>query len=130
MAEITTKADGRVVVVRISGEVDVGPAGVDSLRTVVEGIIDSSGEGSDHDPKIALDLSKTTYVVSRGFGQILVALARCRTRDGDLVVFGCQGQVWATASAVGLDHIIKFFPDETSAIARFNEYDSEDDDDA
>ena len=66
-----------------------------------------------------LDLTRASYVVSRGFGQILVALARLRTRNGDLRAAGATGAVWSAASTVGLDNIIKFYPNVDEAVKSF-----------
>ena len=109
------QADPHVVVVEVSGEMDIGPTGVDRFRQILDGLIDGGARN------VVLDLSKATYVISRGFGQILVALARLRTRDGDLRAAGATGAVWAAASAVGLDNIIKFYSDSDEAIASFVE---------
>ncbi len=104
-----------VTVVEVSGEMDVGSTGVDRFRQILDGLIDS---GTRH---VVLDLAGATYIVSRGFGQILVALARLRTRSGDLRAAGASGAVWSAASAVGLDNIIKFYPDTDQAISSFAE---------
>ncbi|MBM3500688.1 MAG: STAS domain-containing protein [Armatimonadetes bacterium] len=116
--EITVRegsAEPLVSVVAVSGEMDIGPSGVDRFHQVLDGLV----EGGDR--RIVLDLSQASYVVSRGFGQMLVALARLRTRDGDLRAAGAQGAVWAAASAVGLDNIIKFYGTVEEALASFAE---------
>ena len=108
-------SDSLVTVVEVSGEMDIGPTGVDRFREILDGLIDSGARC------VVLDLAGATYIVSRGFGQILVALARLRTRSGDLRAAGAAGAVWSAASAVGLDNIIKFYPDAGQAVSSFAE---------
>ena len=114
--EITVRegvTDPLVSVVAVSGEMDIGPTGVDRFHQVLDGLVEA---GERH---IVLDLSEASYVVSRGFGQMLVALARLRTRDGDLRAAGAKGAVWAAASAVGLDNIVKFYATVDEALQSF-----------
>ncbi len=106
-------SDPDVTVVEISGEMDIGHSGVDRFRQILDGLVEG---GARH---IVLDLSKAGYIVSRGFGQILVALARLRTRNGDLRAAGAGGAVWSAASTVGLDNIIKFYPTVDDAVKSF-----------
>jgi len=106
-------ADPQVALVELAGEMDIGPAGVDRFRQILDGLVESG------ERRIVLDLSDASYIVSRGFGQILVALARLRTRNGDLRVAGARGAVWSAASAVGLDNIIKFYASVEEALESF-----------
>ncbi len=105
--------DPDVTVVEISGEMDIGHSGVDRFRQILDGLVEG---GAQH---IVLDLTRASYIVSRGFGQILVALARLRTRNGDLRAAGAAGAVWSAASTVGLDNIIKFYPSVDEAVKSF-----------
>jgi anti-sigma B factor antagonist len=114
--EITVRegaGEPTVSVVAVAGEMDIGPLGVDRFHQVLDGLVEAG------ERRIVLDLSQATYVVSRGFGQMLVALARLRTRDGDLRAAGAGGAVWAAASAVGLDNIIKFYATVEEALKSF-----------
>lgn len=106
-------SDPPVTVVEIAGDMDIGDHGVDRFRQILDGLIDSG------DRHIVLDLARASYIVSRGFGQILVALARLRTRSGDLRAAGATGAVWSAASTVGLDNIIKFYPTVEEALRSF-----------
>jgi anti-anti-sigma factor len=106
-------ADPAVTVVEVRGEMDIGPTGVDRFRQILDGEIDAGN------CRLVLDLTEATYIVSRGFGQMLVALARVRTRRGDLRVAGARGAVWSAASAVGLDNIIKFYAGAGEALKSF-----------
>lgn len=109
------EADGetRIPVVECKGEMDIGEEGVDRLRVVLDTLVEQGHR------QVVLDLSEMTYIVSRGFGQMLVALARLRTRRGDLRVAGAKGSVWTAATTVGLDSILKFFPTVEEAVASF-----------
>jgi len=114
--EITVRegsSDPDVTVVELSGEMDIGPTGVDRFHQVLDGLVEASAR------RIVVDLAQASYIVSRGFGQMLVALARLRTRDGDLRAAGARGAVWAAASAVGLDNIIKFYATADEAVQSF-----------
>jgi anti-sigma B factor antagonist len=110
--------DPKVAVVACRGEMDIGEDGVDRLRTALDDLVDQGKR------RVVLDLSEMTYIVSRGFGQMLVALARLRTRRGDLRVAGARGSVWTAATTVGLDNIMKFFPTVEDAVASFHDLDS------
>jgi anti-sigma B factor antagonist len=107
--------DPEVTVVEVAGEMDIGHSGVDRFRQILDGLVDAGAR------RVVVDLSRASYVVSRGFGQILVALARLRTRNGDLRAAGAQGAVWSAASTVGLDNIIKFYPSVDDAVQSFVE---------
>jgi anti-anti-sigma factor len=106
-------AESRVTVVTLEGEMDIGEEGVDRLRSVLDSVVE------DGRRFVVLDLSKMTYIVSRGFGQMLVALARLRTRRGDLRVAGAKGSVWTAVTTVGLDNIVQFYPTTEEAVASF-----------
>ena len=95
---------------------DIGEEGVDRLRSVLDSAVE------DGQRFVVLDLSQMTYIVSRGFGQMLVALARLRTRRGDLRVAGAKGSVWTAATTVGLDNIMQFHPTTEEAVTSFADY--------
>lgn len=102
-----------VAIVQFSGEMDIGELGVDQLRQAFDELVDGGVRN------VVLDLSEATYIVSRGFGQMLVALARLRTRGGDLRIAGAHGSVLAAADMVGLNSIIRFYPTREEAIGSF-----------
>ncbi len=102
-----------VAVVRVIGDVDVGDQGVDQLRAALDELVESGAR------YVLIDLTDTTFVVSRGFGQMLVALARLRTRGGDLRVAGASGSVLKAAQTVGLDAILQFHRTPEEGIAGF-----------
>jgi anti-sigma B factor antagonist len=106
-------SDPGVTLVKISGEMDIGEGGVDELRDTLDQLVESGSRN------VVLDLSEATFIVSRGFGQMLVALARLRTRRGDLRVAGARGSVWNSARTVGLDNIMRFYPDVDEAVTSF-----------
>jgi len=106
-------SDPAVTVIELAGEMDIDHAGVERFRQILDGLVDSGVR------RIVLDLSQASYVVSRGFGQMLVALARLRTRNGDLRAAGAMGAVWSAASTVGLDNIVKFYPTVDEAVGSF-----------
>lgn len=98
---------------RIKGEMDIGEGGVDALREALDRIIEEGAR------QVVIDLSDASYIISRGFGQMLVALARLRTRQGDLRIAGARGSVWTAARTVGLDNIIRFYPTLDEAVSSF-----------
>ena len=102
-----------VAIVRIVGEMDIGETGVDRLRVAFDRIVE------DGVRNVVADLSEATYIVSRGFGQMLVALARLRTRGGDLRVAGARGAVLRAADTVGLNNIMRFYPTSETAVDSF-----------
>ncbi len=102
-------------VVKIVGEMEIGETGVDRLRQALDQIVE---EGVCN---VVADLSEATYIVSRGFGQMLVALARLRTRGGDLRVAGATGSVLRAADTVGLSNIMRFYPTVEAAVVSFTE---------
>jgi len=107
------EAAGGVTIVEVSGEMDIGEAGVDRLRQAFDELVESGQRN------VVLDLSEADYIVSRGFGQMLVALARLRTRGGDLRLAGAHGSVLAAAEMVGLDAIMRFYPSRAEAVHSF-----------
>lgn len=102
-----------VAVVKCAGEMDIGEMGVDQLRGAFDQLVESGVRN------VVLDLSEATYIVSRGFGQMLVALARLRTRGGDLRIAGARGSVLAAADMVGLNSIIRFYTTREEAVSSY-----------
>ncbi|MGQ9729726.1 MAG: STAS domain-containing protein [Candidatus Zipacnadales bacterium] len=116
--EVTVReglTDPRVRIVEVSGEMDIGPNGVERFRQILDDLVDGG------ERRVVLDLSEATYIISRGFGQMLVALTRLRSQKGDLRVAGAKGAVWSAATTVGLDNIIKFYPSCEEALNSFAE---------
>ena len=107
--------EGRIRVVAVQGEMDIGATGVDAFRAQLDELVE---EGVRH---VVLDLGGSTYIVSRGFGQMLVAMTRLRARRGDLRVAAAHGPVWTAASTVGLDNILKFYSTVEEAVTSFEQ---------
>ncbi len=111
----TAGKDGKIRVVAVAGEMDIGANGVDAFRTQLDDLVEA---GVKH---VVLDLSEASYIVSRGFGQMLVAMTRLRARRGDLRVAAARGPVWTAASTVGLDNILKFYATVEEALDSFEQ---------
>ena len=102
-----------VAVVRVIGELAASDHQVDRLRVALDELVASSVRN------VVIDLTDTTAVVSRAFGQMLVALSRLRTRGGDLRVAGARGSVLKAAYTVGLQDILQLHHSIEEGIASF-----------
>jgi len=102
-----------MAIVRVIGEMDGGDQMVDQLRVALAEVVSSDVRN------VLIDLTDTTAVVSRAFGQMLVALSRLRTRGGDLRLAGARGRVLKAAQTVGLNDILEVHRTAEEGIASF-----------
>ncbi|MFQ5808736.1 MAG: STAS domain-containing protein [Armatimonadota bacterium] len=108
-----TAEPGDVAVVKVVGGINGGDGRVDQLRVALDQVVASNVR------HVLVDLTDTTMVVNRAFGQMLVALSRLRTRGGDLRVAGAQGSVLRAARTVGLHDILQLHNTTAEGIASF-----------
>lgn len=82
--ELDTRVEDGWTVIAVDGDLDVATA--PRLRQEAVGVL-SAGT------RLAIDLSKCTFMDSTGLGVIVGVLKRVRGLDGDLVIVGAPSQV-------------------------------------
>jgi anti-sigma B factor antagonist len=91
--------------VSLSGEVDLATA------PALEAAIDATDEGSQ---RVAVDLSRVTFMDSSSFGALVNAKARLEDRGGTMVIVGVHGSPAKVMKLSGLDAVFDVVADLTS----------------
>ena len=105
----STRADGQVVVHRISGRIDT------STSPSVEAAIKAKlAEGS---ARILLDMQEVTYVSSAGLRVVLLVAKQAKASNGSLALFGLQPSVREVFDISGFGKIIPIAASEAEARA-------------
>lgn len=103
---------GRVLVVSISGELDLNTA--PSFREAVEKQLDTNPDITD----ILLIMRDVTFIDSSGLGVILGRYKRLRPHGGNVVIAGPSQQVRKALELSGLAGIISICDTEDEAWAK------------
>ena len=106
--EITSRADGLVTVLSISGRIDFATSG--DLEQAACAVI---AGGS---PRVVLDMRGVEYVSSAGLRAILVAARAAKSAGGGIALFGFQPGVHEVFSTSGFGKIVPI--SESDAAAR------------
>ncbi len=110
--EVTTTQYKRCDLVQVTGRVDSSTA--PQLETALAAITD------DGRFKIVLDLSKVSFVSSRGWWVLIGAQKNCkRFNRGEVALVGVQKDIRDSLELVGMGDYFKSFDDVTSAVGNF-----------
>jgi anti-anti-sigma factor len=107
--EIAEEYVNDVIVVRLQGQLDSNTA--QSARERFARL------GTAFCPRIAIDLSKLSYISSVGLQAVLVLAKKIQQSKGKIVLFGVLPDVGEVLSISGLDKILTVRPDKDSAVA-------------
>ena len=126
--EIEIKPEGqetplKVTVVKTAGELNIEDC--NTFHETFDSILEpeTPDESQTEEPKkIIVDLTECPHVVSRGFAQILVALAKTTTRGGDICVVGLQPGVKGAFRQIGMDDVVRDFQDIEDARKNWNAF--------
>ncbi|NIM18999.1 MAG: anti-sigma factor antagonist [Candidatus Latescibacteria bacterium] len=105
------KADGDVTVLQIEGHLD--SVSSSSLEKKLKEMI------SGGNFKIAVDLSRVSYVSSGGWGIFAGEVRRLRESGGDVVLVGMSSEVFDVYDLLGFSDLLHAFPDMNGAIQFF-----------
>jgi anti-sigma B factor antagonist len=111
-ATISTRQNGGVDVVDVSGKITLGEGSVairDTVRKLVEG-------GSK---KIVLNLGNVTYIDSSGIGELVSAFTTVSNTGGELKLLNLTKRVQDLLQITKLYTVFAVFDDEAAAVGSF-----------
>lgn len=106
---IDSSAQGKWIVVRVDGEVDLSNAA--GLR---DHLIDQIQQGRHH---IAVDLGGVEFMDSSGLAVLISGLRRTKEHDGALVLISPTASVKRVLSITGLDKVFEIYDSVEKAAA-------------
>jgi anti-sigma B factor antagonist len=106
----TERLDGGVVVIALSGEVDLYTA-----PEFKQQLLDAVAEGAHH---VIVDLSDTTFIDSTTLGVLVGGIRRLREQDGDLSLVCSDRNITKIFEITGLDQVFTISPSRDEALAR------------
>jgi anti-sigma B factor antagonist len=102
-------ADGGVVAVAVSGEIDLFTA--PELKAAIADAIDGGST------RIVVDLTQTTFLDSTALGVLIGAVKRLRSSEGALSIVNTDATIAKTFEITGLDQIFTIRPTREEAVA-------------
>jgi len=108
---ITTEEKGRVIVVRIVGELDSFT--ISEVKDVLSNLIDS------HKAKIAIDCEKIEHMNSTSIGVLVGRLKEARAMAGDIRLFNLTPHIQKIFDMIGASKIFNMYLNEEEALADF-----------
>ncbi|HCJ09698.1 MAG TPA: anti-sigma F factor antagonist [Clostridiales bacterium] len=110
--DIRTERVGDILVVRVSGELDLATAG--EFRHRVDADLDRFGSRD-----VVIDFSELGFLDSSGLGALLGRYKRVAERGGRVAVSGCAPHVRRVLELSGVMRIIECHPSVREAVAAF-----------
>ena len=107
MSGIETESNGDVVLIRLSGEVDLSWS--QQVRTAVLDALQKH-------PVVGVELSKVSYIDSSGIAALVEGFQNARTRGSRFALFAISDAVRAVLELARLDRVFLIVPD-AAAIA-------------
>jgi anti-sigma B factor antagonist len=101
-------ADGGIVAVAVSGEIDLFTA--PELKTAIADAVDGGST------RIVVDLTETTFLDSTALGVLIGAVKRLRSTDGALSIVNTDATIAKTFEITGLDQIFTICPTRDEAV--------------
>lgn len=108
--QIEEELVGRVLVLRLSGELDVYTA--DSFRHKVDQAVRKAGTRM-----VVLGCRHLTFLDSSGLGAVLGRYRGLQERGGSMAVAGASGRVRTVLEVSGVSRLIPLFDSERKAVA-------------
>ena len=106
---VTPQSDDGLLVVEVSGEVDLFTA--PDLKSAITDGIDAGSE------KVVVDLSRTTFLDSTALGVLIGAVKRLRANGGSLTIVNTDENIAKTFEITGLDQIFSIHKTRDAAVA-------------
>jgi anti-sigma B factor antagonist len=101
-------ADGGVVAVAVSGEIDLFTA--PELKAAIADAVDGGST------RIVVDLTQTTFLDSTALGVLIGAVKRLRSSEGALSIVNTDATIAKTFEITGLDQIFTICPTRDEAV--------------
>ncbi|MFP4522788.1 MAG: STAS domain-containing protein [Fibrobacterota bacterium] len=116
---------GRLKILRRECEIDsriqiiefIGAMGADSVDVIMQSVNDSIAE---HRVLIIADLSKSDFISSPAFGELIGCKKRLREENGNMVIVGINTELKLKLNMMGADRIFNFFSNIRSAVMKYN----------
>ena len=107
----TTELTPKVWCIRIKGEMD--SSNLDRVKSAFDEIF------SRKVYQVVVNLERTKYVASSGIGCLIGGFTTAIKNGGRLVMASTPLQVMEVLTLIGLDGVLRFAKDETSALDQF-----------
>ena len=104
----TTRQDGNVAIVDLSGSIDSG-----LLRKTIQELV-AAGQN-----KVLLNIEHVTYVDSAGMGEMVSACSTVRKLGGDLKLANPQARIAHLLQMTKLSTVLAIFANEQEALKSF-----------
>jgi anti-sigma B factor antagonist len=104
------KADGDLLVVAVTGELDLFTA--PDLKERLMAAIEDGARG------LVVDLAQTTSIDSTALGVLVAAMKRLRLHGGELAVVCSDPEIVRTFEITGLDEVFPVLEDRDAALER------------
>jgi anti-sigma B factor antagonist len=111
-ATITTRQNGDVCILDVSGKITLGDGSV-VIREAVKKLV------ADGTKKIVLNLGDVTYIDSSGIGELVSAFTSVSNTGGNLKLLNLTKRVQDLLQITKLYTVFEVFNDEASAVASF-----------
>jgi anti-anti-sigma factor len=107
--EITREWDGEVVIARLDGRLDSSAAAAaeEGLLVALSGV----------PPRVAIDMTKLSYISSAGLRVLLVLAKKVQQQQGKVALFGLAPNVQEVFTVSGFDTIFAIAGDCPAALA-------------
>jgi anti-sigma B factor antagonist len=109
--EITMREEGKLVVLNLSGRLDL--ASGSTLKEEIKGLTD---KGTSH---IHLNLARVEFINSSGLGSLVSIMKEVRLQKGRLTLSDLAGYVQEIFDITQLSHIFEIFETEEEALGSY-----------
>jgi anti-sigma B factor antagonist len=105
--EIVEKIDGTIIILAVSGEIDLNQS--PALRTILR------AKAAAKTPCLLLDFSAVAYVDSSGLATLIEYYQSSRTYSGKMAICSLVPRVRSSFDLVRLSEVFSIFPDQAEA---------------
>ncbi|HEY7862594.1 MAG TPA: STAS domain-containing protein [Thermoanaerobaculia bacterium] len=110
--ELTTREDGRVTILGVSGDLVIGEPEA-SFKKAVTRLLEQGKV------RLLVDLSKTSFVDSSGLGALVRALTLSQKDGGATKLYGAGPQIRKLLEMTKLDSVFEMHDDLEAAVSSF-----------
>jgi anti-sigma B factor antagonist len=112
--DITTRASGEIVILDITGEIDLYNA--PEIKDIINKMIE------DQKYNVIINLEKVSYIDSSGIGALISSLSNLKKYQGGLKIINVYASVKKVFELTKLTSFFEIYDSEDNAIASFNRW--------